>query len=212
MGSFLKSCVRAARIVYRCMQCGAKDVKLWRNYNTNIKQAELYCSKCACQHTGEPGAIRSDGTHDGPNGKPTNKIGELVPAIPTKESDAFWGLRAIPPRLYRWWESRPLKQDGPPGSAARKPGELLDLLVEYHKLGRDVKKAQDRQDEIKDQVDEGLQGLGLDQYSSGGYKAAWGDSSWTDNKGLLDELQVPAEKIEEYKRTTPTLRITGPRS
>jgi hypothetical protein len=192
------------------MQCGAGDSKLWREYNANPKQTELYCAKCAKEKTGETAVIRPDGSHDTTNGRTTNKIAELIPAIPTAEGTAFWGIKGVPARLTRWWESRPLEKGGRPGSPARKPGELMDLLVEYVKLSRETSVAKSRQEEIKEQVDEGLEQLGVESYASGGYSAQWTDSTWTDYTSLIEDQKLE-EEAEKYKRKTPSLRIAGPR-
>ena len=34
---------------YECGQCGAKGVKLWREYQTAMVAQELYCAACAVQ-------------------------------------------------------------------------------------------------------------------------------------------------------------------
>lgn len=209
MGNFRKSCIRAGKIIYRCMQCGVDGVKLWREYNSGPKW-ELFCAECAAKSQNHTAPIKPDGSHETPDGKIANKIGGLIPAIPAEEGSTFWGVRGVSARLKRWWESLPLKKGGPRGSDARKPGELMDLLVEYVKLSREKTKVETRQEEIKEQVDEALDLLGTQDFSSDGYGAQWITSSWTDFKGLVEKENL-AHLLPDYKREKPSLRITGPR-
>lgn len=214
VGNFRKSCLRAGKIVYRCMQCGVDGVKLWRNYNSGNTRHELHCAACALQDQKailpELATVKTDGTMELPNGTSTNRIGQLVPAIPTEEGSTFWGLRGITARAKRWWESLPLSKGGPRGTDGRKPGEIMDLMVEYVKLSREKSKIEARQDELKEQVDESLDLLGTEDYASNGYAAKWITSSWTDLKQLVEDQKL-TELLPEYKRDKPALRITGPR-
>lgn len=89
---------------YVCSVCGAKGVKLWRQYNTCVCFLELKCATC----------IVPDKTVD-EHGKIEDKIvgmsdqvGGLVPAIPTADgSESFWGYTSVPILGVVWWKALP---------------------------------------------------------------------------------------------------------
>jgi len=82
-------------IEYKCTKCGIDGVKLWRQYNTFLDHLEVLCKDCAEKDQGK--SIKED----------SDRIGYLVPAIPTKEGDTFWGLGAVPTSLAIWWYRLP---------------------------------------------------------------------------------------------------------
>lgn len=84
-------------IVYARDDCGARGVKLWRDYSTFLNHQELRCKACAlksqAKHIDEQ--LRGD------------QIGYLVPAVPTYERDTFWGYTSVPPEDVAWWKALP---------------------------------------------------------------------------------------------------------
>lgn len=101
---------------YRCGGCGAKGVKLWREYNTFLDHQTLRCYKCAGknQKTLNVLQIDSDGKipwfyRGTPMGR-TDQIGSLIPAVPTEDNDTFWGYTSVPEGGCHWWRSLPHKK------------------------------------------------------------------------------------------------------
>ncbi len=46
---------------YVCGECGEKNVKLWREYQTSLDQQSLLCMTCACRQQGEIRTPTEDG-------------------------------------------------------------------------------------------------------------------------------------------------------
>jgi len=64
---------------YECADCGAKNVRLYREYQI------LRCRKCAIKDQ-----------KDGPSGIAEHNIGWLVAAVPTEDGETFWGYTSVP--------------------------------------------------------------------------------------------------------------------
>lgn len=91
---------------YACIKCGADDCKLWRGYSEfNVT---LLCATCAARS--QRTSIRSidaEGFRLDGRGQRTNKIGSLVPAVPTEDGNAYWGYFAVPQVGWVWWKKLP---------------------------------------------------------------------------------------------------------
>jgi len=83
-------------IKYVCTECGATDCKLWRQYSTFLDKIELLCADCTEADQGQ--------TIDLAKG---DQCGWMIPAVPTAESDNFWGYTSVPQELVIWWKSLP---------------------------------------------------------------------------------------------------------
>ena len=95
---------------YKCEECGATGVKLWREYQTIATFVTLRCAKCAGKHSNvdvsrmdEQGSIPSDVLP----GDKTDNIGWLVPAIPVEGQDTYWGYTSVPQEGCDWWYGLP---------------------------------------------------------------------------------------------------------
>lgn len=91
---------------YRCGECKATGVKLWREYNTFLDSQHLYCRACAVKDQGKGPKQLEEYDQMG-----CDQIGWLVPAIPTREGDTFWGYSSVPQGLCHWWYSLPTAAD-----------------------------------------------------------------------------------------------------
>lgn len=110
---FQQSFYRAGSIPsnYVCSRCGAKKVKLWRQYNTLADHIELLCGPCALEDQDKEGPIDGDGKRmDDIVGQPCDQIGWLVPAIPDEDNYTFWGYTSVPASGVRWWRALPLQE------------------------------------------------------------------------------------------------------
>ena len=85
---------------YECQGCGANEVKLWRRYQTFLENQKLLCIDCAEKDQNE----KLNADH--------SSIGWLVPAVPTKEGDPFWGYTSIPEYGMKWWNDLLLRRSG----------------------------------------------------------------------------------------------------
>lgn len=85
---------------YTCSKCGAKGVKLWRDYNILLDHQELTCYACT-PGKDDPDDIRGPGVH--------TSIGWKVAAIPTPGNTSFWGYTSAPEEGVAWWKALPLE-------------------------------------------------------------------------------------------------------
>jgi hypothetical protein len=91
--------------------CGIRGVKLWRQYQTFLNHIKLLCANCAWENQKEN--IDSHETKPDEKGmregkyQRTDQIGWLIPAIPTKENDTFWGYSSAPEDRVIWWTNLP---------------------------------------------------------------------------------------------------------
>lgn len=83
-------------IAYRCGECGARGVRLYREYETFMEHITLRCRACACKHAGQE-----------PDQKSEHSIGWLVAAVPTYDRTTFWGYTSIPQEALNWWNKLP---------------------------------------------------------------------------------------------------------
>lgn len=99
------------KIAYFCSKCSAENIKLWRQYQTCADNIDLLCGPCALDDQLELGPIDSDGYIIGKYGK-SDQIGVLVPAIPDKTRETFWGYISAPMDLVAWWRNLPTYAQG----------------------------------------------------------------------------------------------------
>jgi hypothetical protein len=96
---------------YKCSKCGAKNCKLWREYQTFANQTELMCAPCAAKDQKKDiSSIDVDGMRLCEiigHGQRTDQIGWMVPAVPTVEGDTFWGYTSVPDDRCEWWRKLP---------------------------------------------------------------------------------------------------------
>jgi hypothetical protein len=90
-------------IEYKCDDCGATGVKLWREYQTFLDHQTLRCIDCAQKDQKEEVEPLVRGRGD--------QIGWLVPAVPTVEMDTFWGYTSVPDNQVDWWWDLPLRKE-----------------------------------------------------------------------------------------------------
>ena len=96
---------------YRCRECGAEGVKLWREYQTFLDHQSLLCGECTVTEQGRDRyRLRADGRYEGDHGLPSPAIGWRVPAIPTESNDTFWGYTSVPADGCEWWYALPLRE------------------------------------------------------------------------------------------------------
>jgi hypothetical protein len=92
---------------YKCSVCGAKGVKLWREYQTMYPS--LFCVRCAISASNlsiTPDSFDGDGFQHSETGR-TDQIGWHVPAVPDIDGD-FWGYTSVPEERVKWWRALPL--------------------------------------------------------------------------------------------------------
>ena len=80
---------------YKCGDCGATNVKLWRYYQTFLNNQHLRCMECACKHQEKPYPV---------DFKKGDQIGWMVPAVPTEEGNTYWGYTSVPQDGVDWWK------------------------------------------------------------------------------------------------------------
>lgn len=121
----------AAPLLYRCGDCGAHGVKLWREYQTFLDHQSLRCADCACaeQTRGgrsysvralDDGRVRVATIYDpdkepalylvfGGNDEGGDQIGWRIPAVPTADGETYWGYTSVPADGVTWWKRLPLR-------------------------------------------------------------------------------------------------------
>lgn len=94
---------------YKCGNCGATGIKLWREYQTIAPK--LLCATCAAKDQRKSvNSIDAKGMRRSKYGK-TDQIGWYVPAVPTEDGIGYWGYTSVPQAGCDWWDTLPtLKQ------------------------------------------------------------------------------------------------------
>ena len=90
---------------YMCSMCGKTGVRLWREYNTYFELQSLYCKKCAKRN--QRRTLNAAWYKKLCVDMKTDKIGNLVPAVPTEDGKTFWGYTSVPEDGCVWWNSLP---------------------------------------------------------------------------------------------------------
>lgn len=85
---------------YVCDGCRATGVKLWRLPHDAGKHL---CASCSMQDQQCVGGVGPDGKMGG-----GDKIGDMMPAVPTPNNDTFWGYSSVPDEAVAWWKRLPL--------------------------------------------------------------------------------------------------------
>lgn len=94
---------------YKCGKCRKQRLKLWCEPVLVDSRRALSCADCSAKMEDvDISAMNPDGLREGEHGV-TDKIGDLIPALPTPENDAFWLYRAFPEDEYAWWKRLPLR-------------------------------------------------------------------------------------------------------
>ncbi len=109
-------------ITYECSRCGAKNCKLWRDYQTFLNHLELYCICCAGEdqkkdisdvdNQGRRRLAKDEEYMASRTDYRSDQIGWLVPAVPTAEMDTFWGYTSVPEDRCEWWYALPNYPEG----------------------------------------------------------------------------------------------------
>lgn len=89
---------------YKCSQCGATGIKMWRQYQTFADNIDLLCADDAMKAEKKKGTVGDDGKWDDGYGR-TDQIGGCVPAVPTEE-----GYTSVPFKGVQWWKKLPLRK------------------------------------------------------------------------------------------------------
>ena len=97
---------------YKCTDCGATGVKLWRGWQ-DITFDPLLCADCAGKHENiDISEMNEQGTiphPDGPSHRRTDQLGWFVPAVPTAHVSGYWGYTSAPDEACAWWHRLPLR-------------------------------------------------------------------------------------------------------
>lgn len=84
---------------YRCHQCNAAGIKLWRGYS--LGYVELTCVDCTEAEEGRKCRLPD-----------SDQIGFCVPAVPTPDGSTYWGYTEVPTEGVAWWHRLPLRPKG----------------------------------------------------------------------------------------------------
>jgi hypothetical protein len=95
---------------YRCSECGAYGIKLWREYSTFVP--ELKCASCAAKDQEiDISQMDCEGIFPRTDAlgctRLTDQIGWYVPAVPDKEGEGYWGYTSVPQEALEWWNKLP---------------------------------------------------------------------------------------------------------
>ena len=82
---------------YRCDDCGASGVRLYRRYQTFLEGQVLRCRRCALENQKQ----------DEPDFPAEHTIGWLVAAVPTEDGKTYWGYTSVPKDGVDWWNRLP---------------------------------------------------------------------------------------------------------
>lgn len=92
---------------YKCRECGATGIKLWREYNTF--NPRLLCASHAAKGQGKDiGILTPEGKWLDPIvDQWCDQIGWYVPAVPTEDGIGYWGYTSVPDAGVEWWKGLP---------------------------------------------------------------------------------------------------------
>jgi hypothetical protein len=95
---------------YKCSNCGATGVKLWREY-MDFGPTQSLCFICTAKVAGKvilsvskEGMVLVKDSHIGE----ADSIGWFTPAIPDEEGVGYWGRGAVPEAGIKWWQNLPI--------------------------------------------------------------------------------------------------------
>jgi len=98
---------------YHCHKCKARNVKLWREYNTCADYTDLLCASCLAPgeevdeegRWQEPPYKAKDAYGNQIPGMHTDQVKGMVPAVPV--GDTYWGYTSVPSQDLEWWKGLP---------------------------------------------------------------------------------------------------------
>lgn len=116
---------------YKCDNCGATGVKLWREYETCANYTVLQCADCA--------EISQQKLHDSGWESPFKRgegdqIGWRVPAVPVEGKNTYWGYTSVPQAGCEWWDNLPTKPGEKMQLRKRKLKSLVHIIKRLHSL------------------------------------------------------------------------------
>lgn len=87
---------------YKCGQCGAEGVKLWRKSATSepVHEQPLLCGACTEKEQGKPLDLAQ-----------SDQCWGRCPAVPDLRG-GWWGYSSVPEEGVAWWHALPLQLDG----------------------------------------------------------------------------------------------------
>ncbi len=85
---------------YSCAECGATNVRLYREYQTFLNHQILRCRKCALinQNYEQPDSSSEHSSSE-------HSIKWLVAAVPTEDGLSYWGYTSVPGEGVKWWNN-----------------------------------------------------------------------------------------------------------
>lgn len=89
---------------YSCDTCGARGVKLWREYQVPSCQTRLFCAHCAELNQRRENKIGWKSSFSKGLG---DRIGLFVPAIPEEGANSYCGYFVVPSEGLKWWNNLP---------------------------------------------------------------------------------------------------------
>jgi hypothetical protein len=91
---------------YKCNNCGASGVKLWREYQTFSPR--LLCAACAAKSQKKNiKDMNKEGMYPSDDLGLTDQIGWYIPAVPDEQGSGFWGYTSVPEDGVVWWKNMP---------------------------------------------------------------------------------------------------------
>lgn len=94
---------------YKCADCSAHGVKLWRLYQTFLEHQVLRCASCAGKYGNEDiSSLTPEGMIESKYGFGlTDQVGGMIPAVPTEDEETYWGYTSVPQAGVEWWKNLP---------------------------------------------------------------------------------------------------------
>jgi len=93
-------------IDYKCDNCLAHGIKLWRKSHTYADTTKLLCANCTEE---DQKKSHKDGWQSSFKRGEGDQIGWFVPAVPIQGDDTYWGYCSVPDNGVEWWLSLPVK-------------------------------------------------------------------------------------------------------
>lgn len=90
---------------YCCTECGATDVRLWREYQTFAPR--VLCTACLPEEKDREKVLNDEQKHT----RPYVNTGWWVAAVPNGDGN-WWGYTSIPQDQLDWWRGLPIEDGG----------------------------------------------------------------------------------------------------
>ena len=97
----------AVPVDYRCDNCDAHKVRLWRQFQVEVSRTKLLCAICSEE---DQKVFHKEGWQSQFSRGVGDTIGCYVPAVPIQGRNTYWGYPALPTDGIAWWRGLSIRR------------------------------------------------------------------------------------------------------